>query len=156
MKRILTFIALCVISQTSFSQIKVEAESGVLTGTQVENSFPGFSGRGYITGFDNEKDAVTIDVTVDSAGGYNLSFGFSGRNGEKIQDVFVNDIYNGAQNFPAKTEFSEILFGKIILNAGLNTIKAQKNGGWTDIDYTFYGAIGPMYFRAATTTAVWI
>ena len=136
MKKILiSFTTLAFFSQVSFAQIKVEAETGVLSGTQVDNSSGGYSGTGYVTDFDKEKDAVTMTVTVDSAGAYNLIFGFAARNGEKVQDVYVNDIYHGSQNFPEKAEFSESEYGKINLKAGVNTIKVQKNWGWFDLDY---------------------
>jgi mannan endo-1,4-beta-mannosidase len=135
MKKIFLSLIALVLFQASYSQIKVEAETGLLTGTVVENIQPGFSGSGYVTGFDNGNDAVTMNITVDSGGIYNLSLGFLGRYGEKVNDIYVNDVYSGSFGFPGKPEFSENLFGKINLNAGLNTIKLVKNWGWIDLDY---------------------
>ena len=114
---------------------KSEAENGVLTGTNVSSSRSGYSGSGYVEGFDEAGDAVTMEVDVSSAGLYEVWVGYSTPNGEKTNDIYVNDEFVGSQYFPETNSFTEGLFGKVSLNKGVNTIKVQYNWGWFEVDY---------------------
>ncbi len=51
-------------AQTGMPIDTLEAEEGVLTGVQVARDISGFSGTGYVTGFDNTGDKVTVTVTA--------------------------------------------------------------------------------------------
>ena len=56
----LSFVLLLLIT-IAYAQIQLEAEDGQLNGTVVQNSIQGFSGSGYVTGFDVD-DAVVTSV----------------------------------------------------------------------------------------------
>lgn len=112
-----------------------EAESGSLTGTEIGNSRSGFSGEGYVTGFDNDGDAVSIPVEVNATGLYDLWIGFAAPNGEKTNDIYVNGSYAGSQIFPSSQSFGEGYFGKIALESGSNRIKIVKNWGYFEVDF---------------------
>lgn len=114
---------------------KVEAESGTLTGTNVASTRAGFSGTGYVTGFDNENDAVTMKVTISKAGLYELSVGYAAPYGDKYNDIYINGDYAGSMSFPEKKSFTEDVFGKVNLNQGENTVKVLKSWGYFELDY---------------------
>ena len=52
-----------------------EAEDGVLAGNaRVGNSIGGFSGNGYVEGFEADGDTCTFTITIEEAGFYDLQF----------------------------------------------------------------------------------
>lgn len=122
---------------------KVEAESGTLTGTNVAATRAGFSGTGYVTGFDNENDAVTMKVTIAKAGLYQLSVGYAAPYGDKYNDIYVNGVYAGSMSFPEGKSFREDVFGKVSLKQGENTVKVLKNWGYFELDYIVFTPAKP-------------
>jgi len=120
---------------TAIQAQKVEAESGTLSGTDVASSRAGYSGTGYVTGFDAENDAVTIPLTVDKDGLYQMYIGYAGPYGEKTNDVYVNGEFAGSHVFPETNSFGETTFGKVNLVNGDNAIKIVKNWGYFEVDY---------------------
>jgi Carbohydrate binding module (family 35)/Bacterial Ig domain/Cellulase (glycosyl hydrolase family 5) len=119
-------------------QTRFEAEDGVLIGSTVSTSEPGYSGSGYVTGFDNSGDKVTVTVNVGSAGSYPLLIGYRITSGwgDKINDILVNDILVDSPNFTnTNGAWSVYDFGDVTLNAGDNTITFERNWGYMDVDY---------------------
>ncbi len=113
----------------------VEAENGGLIGTTKGDSRAGFSGTGYVTGFDAAGDAVQVTVEVSKAGLYSLYVGYAGPYGPKVNDIYINDEFSGNMDFSSIMTFTEGLFGKVFLNQGANKIKLVHNWGWVEIDY---------------------
>lgn len=133
MKIVLGFL-LTVLTINAYTQ-RVEAEEGDLQGTVIENSRSGYSGTGYVTGFDQDNDAVTLTITVEDQGLYELKIGYAAPHGYKENDIYINGSYVGSQEFPESTSFNEISFGKILLEKGENTVKVVKTWGYFDLDY---------------------
>ena len=121
---------------TSAAAMKIEAESGTLTGTGgVKTDVAGFSGDGYMYLEDNG-DVIDIPVTVDAAGMYTLTICYQNDFGtDKIQNIVVNDVDQGQMSFPVNPDWSELKFGNVKLNAGENTIRIKGSWGWTNFDY---------------------
>ncbi|UII24554.1 T9SS type A sorting domain-containing protein [Fulvivirga maritima] len=113
---------------------KYEAENGTLTGTSVASSRSGYSGSGYVTGFDQEGDQVAIEVSTSAAGLYELSIGYA-TDDYKENYILVNNENMGSMKFEASPTFLSQFFGKIFLEEGDNTITIRHFWGWTDIDY---------------------
>ncbi len=138
-------------TQYSFAQYgtlvdEVEAEDGILTGVTVSTLTSGYSGTGYITGFDNIGDKVTVTVNVTEAGFYKLVIRYLANLGEKTQDLYVNGEGPSLIVFPLTITFSDIDAGNYLLNEGANTITVQKNWGWSDVDkFTIYPALENTY-----------
>ena len=120
---------------TSLKAQRAEAENGYLEGTTVASSRAGFSGSGYVTGFEEDGDAVTMTVEVSHSQVYTLSFGYAAPFGYKENDVFINDVYAGSQQFAASSAFTEATFGNVFLEQGQNKIKVVKNWGYFELDY---------------------
>ena len=123
-----------------------EAEDGVLTGVTVSTSSPGYSGTGYVTGFDNDGDKVTVTVSVPEKALYKIIVRYNGPYGDKTQDIYVNDGFSSPVAFPATGTFTDIDAGSYIFNQGTNTITLEKSWGWMEVDkFTVYTTIKNTY-----------
>lgn len=110
-----------------------EAETGILQGVFVASSTPGYSGTGYVTGFDNDGDQVTISLEVPESGSYKLAIRYS-NSSDKSQDVSINGGFSFPVSFPDQAGFALTDAGTHAFQQGENTITIIKNWGWTDID----------------------
>lgn len=107
-----------------------EAEDARLTGTRVETSLAGFSGSGYVGGFDEGADKITFTVPSESTRLYDLSIRYAGIYGEKRTQVVLNGGASSEVYFPATDSFSTVSGGQVLLQAGNNTIDIVNNWGW--------------------------
>jgi mannan endo-1,4-beta-mannosidase len=120
------------------TNLKLEAEtSSTLVGVQSASSIVGFSGAGYVEGssFNDAGDVIKVFPQVNNQGSYTLSIRYNGRFGEKYQDVYVNNVFYAAVQFPASNGWATKLVGNINLNSGNNTVELRKNWGWMDVDF---------------------
>lgn len=142
MKRsfILTMLVALIVSIIPFSSasaatIIVEAESGQLIGTQVSSATSGYSGSGYVTGFDNDGDSLKVTAQIATQGLYLIKIRYNSPSGPKSTTISLNNTAAGSVDFAQTTGFTEITATKMLLNAGANTIQINKGWGWFDIDY---------------------
>lgn len=115
--------------------IVCEAENGVLTGTTKSTSTSGYSGTGYVTGFDNDGDSVTVNANVSTAGLYTIYIRYSSPFDDKMSSLVANNTSAGTLSFPKTIGFVEKAASKATLNTGNNSIKIEKGWGYFDIDY---------------------
>ncbi|MFN8208919.1 MAG: glycosyl hydrolase [Bacteroidales bacterium] len=113
---------------------EVEAETGTLSGVTVGSSGTGYSGTGYVTGFDNAGDRVSVVVNVPSADFYKIVIRYRSASGNKFQDFSVNYGDVSSVPFPLSNVFAYTIAGNYLLNKGSNTLSITKSWGWTDID----------------------
>ncbi len=126
-----------------------EAEEAELTGVSVAASAPGFSGQGYVTGFDQEGDALTFRVEVPAAGLYHLVIGYRSAFGEKRLNLQVNSRAHGEVVLAASDAFTETAPVKTLLQEGANTITILAGWGWYDVDYIKLSPAEPLPGRIA-------
>ena len=112
----------------------LEAELGVLAGTQLATQRSGYSGTGYVTGFDTDGDKVTMTIDLNIAGVYNLYIRYAAPFGEKYNFVYANNLNLGTVHFAPSNTFRETLVGKIYLDKGSNTIAIVKEWGYFELD----------------------
>jgi mannan endo-1,4-beta-mannosidase len=114
-----------------------EAEDARLTGNlRVSTEAAGFSGTGYVAGFQGGSDNLWFDAVVaETMGLYDLTIGYRAPFGEKYTRLYVNGQNIGQPYLAATTSFQEASGGKILLNAGNNVIRLENNWGWYEIDY---------------------
>ena len=115
----------------------LEAEEGTVTGANVSNAVPGFSGSGYVVY--EATGSVTVNVEKDNMGSYDLTLGYRSVFGEKKQDLYINGSLIGQVTFPQSAVFTTLNYGLIQLNAGANTIEIRKSYGYMDLDYFLVG-----------------
>jgi mannan endo-1,4-beta-mannosidase len=119
---------------SGFAQ-KYEAENGQLVGVQVAKTLTGYSGTGYVTGFDNDGDKVIVKFTAELANKMELFIGYAATSGDKTNTVIVNGETQGNLLFSKTSKFKEISAGNIQVLKGENTVIIQKSWGWFDVDY---------------------
>ncbi|WP_197289859.1 glycosyl hydrolase [Saccharothrix sp. NRRL B-16348] len=112
----------------------LEAETGVLNGTVVESSREGYSGTGYVAGFDQSTDNVTITIPASPGGLHDLTIRYATPYGAKTASLSLNGSGLGDVSFPAIPTFTTIPAGKVLLRPGDNTLTVTNNWGWYLID----------------------
>jgi mannan endo-1,4-beta-mannosidase len=111
-----------------------EAESGAVSGTRLSNAGGGFSGTGYVTGFESAGAKVTFALQA-TAGIYTVRIRYRSASGDKGYDLVVNGRQRSSGMFPRTGNgFVAIEAGKIELQTGLNTLSVEKGWGYYDID----------------------
>jgi len=69
-----------------------EFESGQLTGVQTATSVAGYRGSGYVTGFDQDGDAVEVRVVVPREGVHEVRVRYNSPFGEKGYELTVDGV----------------------------------------------------------------
>ena len=110
-----------------------QAENGVLTGTNTTTATAGYTGTGYVTGFDAAGDAVQVTVNVATGGIYNIYIRYRSPSGDKTQDLFVNGVLVSNVVLTNSAAFATVLVSANF-NAGNNTLAIRNNWGYVDID----------------------
>ncbi|RNI29998.1 T9SS C-terminal target domain-containing protein [Rufibacter immobilis] len=110
------------------ADIKLEAEMATLTGLTTATQTAGYSGTGYVQGFDNSFGKnVSFTVNAPTAGLYDLAIRYATPSGEKGYVLEVNGQQSAGMFSEVKT-FTTLQAGKVQLKAGGNTLKI--GGGW--------------------------
>ena len=114
---------------SSSAQIyRFEAETGTLTGTSTAHSIPGYSGSGYVTGFDASTDSLSLNVSGVPAGLYELWVGYNSQYGHKDYGIQVgSEIGEGSFDGTAANQFSVDRTGVFNIGAGTNTLKINED-----------------------------
>ncbi|KAM7217965.1 mannan endo-1,4-beta-mannosidase [Rhypophila decipiens] len=111
-----------------------EAENAILTGTRVESTLSGYTGSGYVAGFDEGSDKITFNIPSSTTKLYDLSIRYAGIYGEKRTTIVLNGGDNTEVFFPATETFSTVSAGQVLLKEGNNTVDIVNNWGWYLID----------------------
>ncbi|UVI29764.1 glycosyl hydrolase [Paenibacillus spongiae] len=119
---------------TGAAPVTYEAEDGVLSGVTAATATAGYSGTGYVTGFDSETDSVTITVNAPATALYELTVRYHSPFGDKNTSLVLNGMPAGELTLKGSVGFADASGGKILLNAGSNTIGIVNNWGWYEID----------------------
>ena len=113
-----------------------EAEDALLSGNVKATGSPikeGFSGTGYIEGFEEDTDACTFTVTIEEDGFYDLNFISSSFGGEKHNYVMVDGEDVGMVVI-STSEFGDSIINRIYMAAGEHTVRLYKCWGWIYLD----------------------
>ncbi len=119
-----------------------EAENGVRHNIVVEATYGGYSGSGYLAGWNGDGQWVDFNVTVPTSRSYTVTFRYAGGAGNSSRLVFVNGADRVANQSFAGTggwgNYSTVSLS-IPLNAGSNTISLIYNSGkgssnWLNLD----------------------
>ena len=115
---------------------KYEFEDGVMTGNTTAQTDKDGVGYAYLQDA-STNDSVSVDVTVDEAGIYDLSISYmlpKAMGDAKTQYVLINDKTAGTVNFTATDEWRTINIGSYALKEGKNTITVKAFWGWMFLD----------------------
>ncbi|QIX60121.1 mannan endo-1,4-beta-mannosidase [Hymenobacter sp. BT18] len=114
---------------------RAEAELGGLNGVQTAVSPTGFSGTGFVTGFDAAADNVSITFDNPVAGLYKLQLGYTSPFGDKGYDLQVNGEKSTGMFTQTGDNFKSAEAGTYLLPKGLNTVTIGRGWGYFGIDY---------------------
>ncbi len=114
--------------------IVVEAESGKRSGVEVRRQGRGFTGAGYVTGFDADADSLELSASAPEAGIYDLSIRYRCPFGQKGFELRVNGVGSSGILPDTSEQFAMHRVGRVELVAGLNTIVVAKGWGHYDVD----------------------
>ncbi len=111
-----------------------EVEIGTLTGVNTSTATAGYTGTGYVTGFDAVGDNLVINVSVATAGIYKLYIRYRSPLGNKTQDIYINGLFSSSVVFASTSPFLTIQAGTVSLNTGTNAVSIKNSWGYVDID----------------------
>ncbi|XWW47211.1 T9SS type A sorting domain-containing protein [Fibrella sp. USSR17] len=131
---ILIFFLTLTISSFAADPIRIEAETGVLTGVSTATATAGYSGAGYVTGLDADTDKIVMTFTA-KAGLYDLNIGYASPFGNKGIDFQVNDEKGNGTLPGTSAGFRTASLGTFMLEEGQNTITIFRGWGYFDVDY---------------------
>lgn len=124
---------------SAYGQVyRFEAETGTLGGTTISTAVAGYSGTGYVTGFDSAggTDSVQLQASVPSSGLYELWLRYNSPYGMKGYNVSVgSESGSGSFNGTPSNQFSLDRAGVFDLSAGNNTLKVTQGWGYYNLDY---------------------
>jgi mannan endo-1,4-beta-mannosidase len=115
------------------SPLRLEAEQGTLNGVQVASERKGYSGTGYVTGFDSPGDAVVLRFEA-RAGIFDAVLVYCAANGEKGFEVAVNGVESSGMLRATSPACVRQSIGKVELRNGQNEIRIEKGWGYYDVD----------------------
>ncbi|SEF50448.1 mannan endo-1,4-beta-mannosidase [Eubacterium ruminantium] len=114
--------------------LSVEAEDGRLSGNVVKaDSMKGFSGTGYVKGFNKEGDAAEMAFNMETEGFYDLKVRCASEGGFKANYLFVDDQSIGTIEGES-TDFEDITIPHVWLDKGEHTIRIASYWGFINLD----------------------
>ena len=100
----------------------VQAESGSLGGTNIAATRAGYTGTGYVTGFDALNDYVEVNVSLPAAGSFPLTIRYAA-DASVARSIRVNgSVVKKGLTLPASSTFADVTFSTNFV-AGNNTIR---------------------------------
>lgn len=114
--------------------LSVEAENGTFTGNvSVTDDGMGYSGTGFITGFENDGDQADISFDIEDEDFYDLDFYCAMSGGYKENYVLVDGESVG--NITGENEkFEAFTIPHVYLTAGSHTVSVLKYWGYVNLD----------------------
>jgi len=115
-----------------------EAEEATLHNLTTENKYTGYTGTGYIAGWNKDGQYVDFNINVAKGGTYTLILRYAAGAGDASRYIYVNG--SGVVNnllFPGTGNWSSynVVSSSIPLNAGSNTISVIYNSSLGSINW---------------------
>ncbi|SEG92011.1 Predicted alpha-1,6-mannanase, GH76 family [Nonomuraea solani] len=110
---------------------RYEAENAIPSGIGAESTQPGFTGRGYLAGWNASGQTLTFQVNVPSAGPYELRFRYAAGAGNASRRVVVHGTQTDVA-FPSTGgwgTWSTAVLNGVTLVQGHNTIRVELGTG---------------------------
>nr|AXG24385.1 endo-1,4-beta-mannanase [Westerdykella sp.] len=130
----ITALALTGLAAAQSGKTWYQAEDAQLKGVSTGNSVQGYTGRGYVQGFDDASKSITFTVNSSSSALYDLQIVYSAPSGEKYTTVVLNGGGGSQIHLPETSGWNTVPAGQVLLNSGSNKLEIQSNWGWYLID----------------------
>lgn len=144
LRRLIVLAAVLLFAPPSVAQAyRYEAETGTRVGTVISTAVPGYSGTGYVTGFDSQTNSDYVEIYVDvPAGLYEMWVGYRSPFGPKGYNYRV-DSEVGSGMFNQTSAFSADRAGVFNVASGVNRLGIYESWGFYDIDYLEFRPFTP-------------
>lgn len=113
---------------------RYQIENGKLDGLQVMQDIDGYTGKGAVGKFDDNKQNATIYINIEKEGFYDLTVMTASPYGDKTNFLTINDDSTCEINTKNGKEFVPVQFSNIYLNKGINKFYFHSSWGWILID----------------------
>ena len=123
-----------------------EAEEGTFAGNVSKSnnlSKTGYSGEGYVEGFEEDGDACVFHVEIPKTDFYDLNFISASCGGEKENYVFADEEQVGTVSLKEEA-FSDSVLQRIYLEEGTHTITLKKYWGYICLDKLVLSSAKPI------------
>lgn len=135
---------------------KYEAENATRTGVTVNTNHPGYTGTGFVDGFETQGDAITWTINAPEARDYSFVFRYGNATGSTAtRNVYVDGVKIGQVSFSNQASWSAWAHDAWIqapLTAGSHTIKLAYDSGNTgaiNVDHLALGEFDEHSVRLA-------
>ncbi|MBS2535425.1 carbohydrate-binding protein, partial [Catenulispora sp. NF23] len=124
---------------SSTPPIQLQAEDGTLHGLGTEAIYPGYTGTGYVAGWNKDGQWVDLHPNVSQSGSYSVTLRYSAAAGNASRYIYVNG--SGVVNnltLPGTGSWSSwntVTIPGVALNAGANTISVIYNSSLGSSNY---------------------
>lgn len=120
---------------TLTGEILLEAEDAVLKGLQVDTSRAGYSGTGYVTGFDEASDTLLFEFEAE-AGLYSIRLGYAQASRIRQYEVLIDGRLFTFSITGSGSSFGERSLVEYYLTGGSHTVVLPRGSSSTfDVDY---------------------
>ena len=117
----------------NFEQIYDAAEAEMTGKVHLATQLSGYTGSGYLAGFESEGDSCSFQVEIPTAGSYDITVISAGMGGEKTNGITVDGETAGSF-VTASEEFGEAVLQRVYLESGAHTIGIRTEWGWIGVD----------------------
>ena len=134
---------LCCVHSATAQNFRYEAETAQRFGVNIANSVGGYSGTGYVTGFDSGAGTDKVQWQVDVPNGlYEMCVGYRSQFGQKGYNFHV-DGEAGSGMFDQSNAFTSDRAGLFNLQSATNTFSIEQSWGYYDVDYVEFRPFRP-------------
>ena len=116
-----------------FEQVYDAAEAETAGKVHIATQLSGYTGDGYLEGFESEEDSCSFQVEIPASGSYDLTVISAGMGGEKTNGIAVDGETVGSF-VTASEEFGEALLQRVYLEGGMHTVSIRTEWGWIGVD----------------------
>lgn len=112
------------------NKVEYEAEFAKLNNVATNTNHIGYTGTGFVDGFDAIGDYVEFDVYVESASSYPVDFRYSSAAGNASRAIYVNGVKITDRSMPVTANWDTwgTVTNNLTLSAGKNTIRVSYDG----------------------------
>lgn len=140
---VLIAVAMLLASPAAGQVYRYELENGTRVGTVVSTASPGYSGTGFVTGFDSSNGSDYVQLQVDVPNGlYEMWVGYRSPYGDKGYNYRVDNEY-GSGTFNQSSTFTTDRAGIFNMSGGVNTMAIYQSWGYYDVDYLEFRPFTP-------------
>ena len=136
----------------------IEAETFTRNGPSVESIYEGYSGTGYIAGWNANSTSITSSFTVAESGYYKMQIRYSAGAGAASRTITINNAAISPESaFSTTASWNDWTTGVFLvhLNAGSNTISIAQNsssGNYLNVDRVEFAPVSPQIFECEDGT----